>query len=145
MKQSSTPPVALLVLADPIIRYKQRLITKIATDLGLPTMGPSRDFATTDPYDPTVPHSEVFGLLAYGPDRHAMFRRGAYYVHRLLSSSDRLKLVSELPVEQPTRYDFVVNKTTAHRLGQTISKRIEHLVADGGKWYEYYPDVVSTP
>jgi putative ABC transport system substrate-binding protein len=54
--------------------------------------------------------------MSYGPNFPDLFRRAADYVHRILLGAKP----GDLPVEQPTRYDLVVNPTTAKALGLTI-------------------------
>lgn len=59
---------------------------------------------------------EVGGLMSYGPNFLALFRRTADYVHKILLGEKP----GDLPVEQPTRYDLIVNLITAKALGLTI-------------------------
>ena len=59
---------------------------------------------------------EAGGLVAYSPDYDAMMRRAASYVDRILKGARP----AELPVEQPTKFDLVVNLKTAKALGLTI-------------------------
>ena len=54
--------------------------------------------------------------MCHGPDVSATFRRGAYFVDKLLSGAR----VADLPVEQPTEFEFVVNVKTAEALGLII-------------------------
>jgi putative tryptophan/tyrosine transport system substrate-binding protein len=63
---------------------------------------------------------EVGGLMSYGPNFLALFRRTADYVHKILLGEKP----GDLPVEQPTRYDLIVNLITAKALGLTIPETI---------------------
>jgi putative ABC transport system substrate-binding protein len=60
------------------------------------------------------------GLMSYGPDPYDIFRRAASYVDRIL----RGETPSELPVQQPTKFEFVINLKTAKTLGLTVSDRL---------------------
>jgi putative ABC transport system substrate-binding protein len=60
------------------------------------------------------------GLMGYGPSRPALFRRGSYYVDRILKGAKP----ADLPVEQPMIFDFVVNMKTASGLGITFPPEI---------------------
>jgi putative tryptophan/tyrosine transport system substrate-binding protein len=61
-------------------------------------------------------HARAGGLMSYGPDRADLWRRGAIYVDRVLKGASP----AELPVEQPTKFELVVNVRTAKALGVTI-------------------------
>jgi putative ABC transport system substrate-binding protein len=61
-------------------------------------------------------HVEAGGLMSYGPNFADLFRRSADYVDKILRGA----WPGELPVEQPTRIDLVVNLTTAKVLGLTV-------------------------
>src|SRR5262249_51349041 len=61
---------------------------------------------------------EAGGLMSYGPNFPALFRRMADYVNKILRGTKP----EDLPVEQPTRYDLIVNLTTAKALGLKISE-----------------------
>jgi putative ABC transport system substrate-binding protein len=60
------------------------------------------------------------GLMSYGPNVLDLFRRSADYVDRILREAKP----SDIPVEQPTKFDLVVNLTTAKALGLTIPPTI---------------------
>jgi putative ABC transport system substrate-binding protein len=60
--------------------------------------------------------AEDGALLAFGPNTSAMYRRAAYYVDRILKGAN----AGDLPVEQATKFDLVVNLKTAKTLGVTI-------------------------
>jgi putative ABC transport system substrate-binding protein len=97
-------PDALMVGSDPhLIAHSQQVVDLVGTTR-LPAMY----------YDRTW--SAAGGLLAYGPSFAAMYRRAAYYVDRILKGAKP----DDLPVEQPTQFDFVINLKTARTLGLTI-------------------------
>ena len=55
-------------------------------------------------------------LASYGPSNYGIFRRSGYYIDKILKGAKP----SELPVEQPTRFEFIVNLKTAKALGLTV-------------------------
>ena len=61
-------------------------------------------------------YAEVGGLVSYGPDLTNLYRRAAYYVDKILRGAKP----ADLPVEQPTKFDFVINLKAAQALGLTI-------------------------
>ena len=60
------------------------------------------------------------GLMAYGTPLPDLFRRGAWYVHRILQGAKP----AELPVEQPTKFEFAINLKTAKALGLTVPEKL---------------------
>ena len=95
---------ALFVVGEPLTFTHRTRINTLALAAHLPTNYPTRGYV------------EVGGLMSYGPNFSASFRRAADYVHKILLGAKP----GDLPVEQPTRYDLVVNLTTAKALGLTI-------------------------
>jgi len=95
---------ALYVPADALINTNRIRINTLALGARLPTMHGSRDYV------------EAGGLMSYGVNFADQFRRAADYVDRILRGAKP----SDIPVEQPTKFDLVINLTTAKALGLTI-------------------------
>jgi putative ABC transport system substrate-binding protein len=96
--------VGLLVLEDPLTYSIRRHIAELAAQFRLPTMYGARDF------------TEAGGLMSYGTDRRQMYRRAAEYVDKILKGTKP----ADLPVEQPMKFEFVLNLKTAQTLGLTL-------------------------
>jgi len=60
------------------------------------------------------------GLVSYGPNLRALFHRAGYYVDRILRGAKP----GDLPIEQPTKFELVINLTTAKTLGLTIPQSL---------------------
>jgi len=58
----------------------------------------------------------IGGLISYGPNYSRLFRRGAYFVDRILKGTNP----ADLPVEQPAKFELIVNLKTAKALGLTV-------------------------
>src|SRR5262245_22050986 len=95
---------ALLTLEDSMFWLNRRVLAEIEAEHRLPTMHPLRE------------HVEAGSLMAYGPDLRDLFRRAATYVDRILKGAKP----GDLPVEQPTKFELVINLKTAKALGLTI-------------------------
>ena len=99
---------ALLVQGSPMHFAERARIAGLALKARLPASTFWREFA------------EAGGMLAYGPNVPDLFRRGAYYVDRILRGARP----ADLPVEQPTTFDFVINLKTAQTLGLSIPESL---------------------
>jgi putative ABC transport system substrate-binding protein len=95
---------ALTVLADPVFSVHRAQITAFAKKARLPSASGFREFA------------DAGGLLGYGPNFHELNRASATFVHRILQGAKP----GELPVEEPTKFELVINLKTAKALGLTI-------------------------
>jgi putative ABC transport system substrate-binding protein len=97
---------ALVVMPGPTFSAEPRRIVKSAQVQRWPMISGRREFA------------EEGALLSYGVDVSALYRRAAYYVDRILKGAKP----GDLPIEQPTKFELVVNLKTAKALGLTISQ-----------------------
>ena len=95
---------SLVVLEDAMINVCSTQIADVAAKHRLPTIFGLSTFA------------EAGGLMAYGPNRHELWRRAATFVDKILRGAK----AGELPVEQSVRFDMVINVRTAKALGLTI-------------------------
>jgi putative ABC transport system substrate-binding protein len=104
---------ALYVIDDPILWAHQTTLLKLASTARLPTIHDLRRWP------------EVSALMSYGPDLYDLFRRAAIYVDRILKGAKP----ADLPVEQPTKFELVINRKTADALGLTIPPQL-YIFAD---------------
>src|SRR5258705_10320421 len=95
---------ALYVCQDLVTRANRLRINTLALAARLPVMHASREFI------------EAAGLISYGPNFPDLYRRTADYVDKILRGANP----GDLPVEQPTKFDLVINVTTAKAIGLTI-------------------------
>jgi putative ABC transport system substrate-binding protein len=95
---------ALIVVGDVLFTSEMGRIVEFAASRKLPAIYPFRGFA------------DIGGLMSYGPDLKDLFRRAASYVDKILKGAKP----ADLPVEQPTKFQLVVNLKTAQVLGLTI-------------------------
>jgi ABC-type uncharacterized transport system substrate-binding protein len=101
-------PDALIVYTTPIT-YSHRMQTiDFTARRGLPAMYSSREFV------------DAGGLMSYGPNLRALFRRAATYVDRIVKGAKP----ADLPIEQPTTFEMVINMKTAKALGLTIPQSV---------------------
>jgi putative ABC transport system substrate-binding protein len=99
---------AVLVVQDPIFLSARNQVVRLAARHRLPAMYGNREYA------------EVGGLMSYGPNVAHQFRRAAVYVDKILKGAK----AADLPVEQPTTFELVVNLKTAKTLGLAISASV---------------------
>jgi ABC-type uncharacterized transport system substrate-binding protein len=99
---------AVLVVADGLFATHRKRIAELEARHRLPSIHGLRS------------HVDAGGLIYYGPDLTAVYRRGAYYVDRILQGAKP----ADLPVEQPAKYDLVVNLKTAKALGLSMPRSL---------------------
>jgi putative ABC transport system substrate-binding protein len=99
---------ALLVLADPMTYFHRRRLADLAIKYRLPMMGSLPGYA------------EAGSLMSYWADTTDVYRRAASYVDRILKGAKP----DDLPIEQPTKFEFVTNLKTAKALGITIPQSV---------------------
>jgi len=107
-KLAKKPPHALMTTADPLIASHRVEIVKFASQHRIVSMYPGREFV------------EVGGLMFYGGSVPEMYRRAAVYIDRIFKGA----LPRDLPVEQPTKFDMVINARAAKALGLTIPQSL---------------------
>jgi ABC-type uncharacterized transport system substrate-binding protein len=96
---------ALYVIgSDPIVTSRRTSISTLAAAARLPTMHSEREYV------------EAGGLISYGANFTDLFRRAGNYVDKILRGAKP----GEMPVEQPTKFDLVINLTTAKALGLAV-------------------------
>ena len=105
---------ALLTIGNPLINRHRAQIVDLAAANRLPAIYADREFVTAG------------GLMSYGVDPNALYNRLAYYVDKILKGAQP----ADLPVEQPTKFELLINMTTAKALGLTIPSSLL-LRADG--------------
>ena len=102
---SNISPQSLIVLTDPILFSQRKKIVELATRSRLPGMYNFREFVA------------VGGLMSYGPSDTDLYRRAAGYVDKILKGAKP----TELPIEQPTKFDLAINLKAAKVLGLAVS------------------------
>jgi putative tryptophan/tyrosine transport system substrate-binding protein len=95
---------ALYVINDPLVNTNRVRIITLALSTRLPTMHGSRE------------HVEAGGLISYGPNYPDLFRRAADYVDKILRGAKP----GDIPVEQPSKFDLIINLTTAKALDLSV-------------------------
>ena len=112
--QARNPGGSLIVMPDIFNRRNRDLIIALAARYGVPAIYYNRSFA------------ESGGLIAYSDDFAEQFRQAAGYINRILRGSK----VGELPIQQPTKFELVINMKTAKALGLTLSSGLLSIADD---------------
>jgi putative ABC transport system substrate-binding protein len=99
---------ALLIINSPLLVSHLKRIVDLAARSRLPTMNMESRWV------------EAGGLMSYGPSYAELFRRAAVYVDKILKGANP----GELPIEQPTKFELVVNRKTAKALGVTFPSSV---------------------
>jgi putative ABC transport system substrate-binding protein len=105
-RMNTSRPDAIFVLTDYRTLIYRQLIAEFAVKNRLPTMSGTREAVETG------------GLMSYGPNLVELFTRAAIFADRILNGADP----QTLPVEQPTRFELVINRKTARSIGLRISE-----------------------
>jgi putative ABC transport system substrate-binding protein len=111
-------PDAVFVINNPINFVHRRRITELAAKGRLPTMAALREF------------TEAGALMSYGSVRVESFRRAGMYVGKILRGAKP----ADLPVEQPTKYELVINLKTARSLNLEIPRELLLLADEVIEW-----------
>jgi putative ABC transport system substrate-binding protein len=99
---------AVLVLPNPLTLSQRTQVVDLAVKSRLPVMYPQSEYV------------EDGGLMTYGPSINDLFRRAATYVDKILKGAKP----ADLPVEQPTKFEFIINLKAAKQIGLTIPPNV---------------------
>jgi putative ABC transport system substrate-binding protein len=99
---------AVLVLVSPVLDSQRTQIAQLAVKSRLPVIHPQPEYV------------EAGGLMTYGVSITDLFRRAATYVDKILKGAKP----AELPVEQPTKFEFIINLKAANQIGLTIPPNV---------------------
>jgi putative ABC transport system substrate-binding protein len=99
---------AIVIILSPLVTLNSKRIVELALKHRLPGIYPTRQFV------------EEGGLMAYGPLIADLYRRAATYVDKILKG----RMPADLPIEQPMRFDFIVNLNAAKQIGVTVPPNV---------------------
>jgi putative ABC transport system substrate-binding protein len=105
---AQTPGSGLMMGPDPFNQVRLKQIAELARQRRLPTISVYRPFVREG------------GLMMYGPDTAEIFRRSAEYVDRVLKGANP----AELPVQQPVKFELIINRKTAQALGLEVPTKL---------------------
>src|SRR4029079_9913196 len=111
---ASQRPDALMAMTGPIMFSQRKQIAEFALKNRLPSAYPTREYV------------DAGGLMSYGPDIYDLYRRAAGYVDKILKGAKP----SDLPVEEPRKFELVINLKTAKTLGLEIPPKLLALADD---------------
>jgi putative ABC transport system substrate-binding protein len=109
--QARDPGGGLIVMPDSFNTTNRELIIALAARYGVPAIYYRRSFTDSG------------GLVSYGDDRAQLFRDAAAYIDRILQGAKP----ADLPVQQPTKFEFVINLKAAKALGLTVPLHLQQL------------------
>jgi putative tryptophan/tyrosine transport system substrate-binding protein len=101
-------PDALFVITDPLTQLNRKQLVELVTKNRLPAM-----------YE-VAPYVDDGGLMAYGPSQAENLQRALHHIDRILKGTKP----SELPIEQPTKFEFIINLKAASQIGVTIPPNV---------------------
>ena len=107
-RMASDHAQALMILADPLMNSHVQKLADLSLKHRLPAIYGFREFA------------DAGGLLSYGTTLHWLSRRAAFYVDKIFKGANP----SDLPIEQPTTFELVINLKTSKALGVTIPDKL---------------------
>jgi putative ABC transport system substrate-binding protein len=99
---------ALITTIGPLVNTAQRQVLDFAAKNRLPAMYPTSEFV------------EAGGLMSYAPNYTDLFRRAADYVDKILKGTKP----ADIPVEQPIKFEFVINLKAAKQIGVTVAPNV---------------------
>jgi putative ABC transport system substrate-binding protein len=99
---------ALIVALDALLAANYPEVARLALRYKLPTLGGARQFIAAG------------GLFSYGVDVDNVYRHAAVYIDKILRGAKP----ADLPIEQPTKVEFIVNQKTAKALGVTVPQSL---------------------
>ena len=108
MWRNSSSTISIVVLPDPMLLANREQLVELIRQSGLPAIYMETGFVVAG------------GLISYGPNSTELFRRAAAYVDKILKGAKP----GDLPVEQPTKFELVINLKTATAIGITAPTSI---------------------
>ena len=101
-------PDALFVITDPLTQLNRKQVVELAAENRLPAM-----------YE-NAPYVDAGGLMAYGPNPAETLERALHHVDKILKGTNP----RDLPIEQPTKFEFIINMKTANQIGLTVPPNV---------------------